>query len=361
MRLRIVARNRTVAIEDGRIVDTAGGFDLTLRLPDADIRPGLINAHEHLHRNHYGRLGEPPYHNAYDWAADIQARHADHIAHHRRLPRREALLAGAWKNLFAGVTSLVHHDPWEPDFDADFSLRVVRIRTVDSIGMSPALEALRGAGPYSLHLAEGMDETAAEEVHELAARGLLEPDLIAVHCVGLDKAGIARFRASGAALAWCPTSNHFLFNRTAPEALLREGVDILLGSDSRLTGVGDLLDELRHARRYGLLDEARLEAAVGATAARRLGLPKPSLEPGSPADLVLLARPMTEASAEDVALVLVGGVPCVARPDFAPLLEPLIGKGRQMRVGTVTRWTRTIPSRGPQGGFREEYFHRASA
>ena len=349
MRLGIVARNRTIAVEHGRIVDTPGGFDLTLHVPDADIRPGLINAHEHLHRNHYGRLGQPPYRNAYDWAGDIQTLYADHIAHHRQLPRREALLVGAWKNLFAGVTSVVHHDPWEPDFDTDFPLNLVRIRTTDSIGMSPALDGLRGAGPYSLHLAEGIDAAAAGEVDVLAARGLLGPDLMAVHCVGLDAAGIARFRASGAALAWCPTSNHFLFDRSAPDALLREGIDILLGSDSRLTGSGDLLDELRHARRHGPLDEARLEAAVGATAARRLGLPTPSLEPGSPADLVLLARPLTEANAEDVALVLVAGVPRVARVGFAPLLEPLVGEGRQMRVGTVTRWTNMNQHAAPKG------------
>src|SRR5215469_1730386 len=105
MRLLIRARNREVAVEGDRIVEPHGGFDRVLDFPEADVAPGLINAHDHLHRNHYGRLGRPPYANAYAWAADIQAGDACRIAEGRALQRREALLEGAWKNLFCGVTT----------------------------------------------------------------------------------------------------------------------------------------------------------------------------------------------------------------------------------------------------------------
>ena len=37
-----------------------------------------------------------------------------------------------------------------------------------------------------------------------------------IHGVGADSDAVARLRASGAALTWCPSSNHFLFGRTAP-------------------------------------------------------------------------------------------------------------------------------------------------
>src|SRR5579862_6256923 len=113
MRLLIEASNRTVAVENGIIVEPAGRFDRMVRVT-GEVRPGLINAHDHLHRNHYGRLGTPPYANARDWAADIQVRNAAEIAQGRRLERRTALLTGAWKNLLAGVTHVVHHDPWNP-------------------------------------------------------------------------------------------------------------------------------------------------------------------------------------------------------------------------------------------------------
>lgn len=347
MRLLIRARNRSVAVEAGRIVPAAGGFDLVLDFPEAEVSPGLINAHDHLHRNHYGRLGRPLYANAYDWAADIQANDAGVIAEGRALPRRQALLEGAWKNLFCGVTTVVHHDAWEPDFDDGFPLRVVRTPCADSLGMTPELEPLDGGQPYCLHLAEGADARSAGEVDELAELGLLGPDLIAVHGVGMDAAAVGRFRASGAGLVWCPSSNRFLFGRTAPEALLAEGVDVLLGSDSRLTGGGDLLDEIACARALGLVSDDRLGEAVGAAAARRFGLPEPSLEIGAAADLVVTSRPFLEARSQDVLLVLADGQVRVAHPDLQPLLGAFAGPGpgQERTVGGVRRWTSTAQGR----------------
>jgi len=345
MRLLINARNHSIALADGKIAPANGRYDLVLELPAAEIRPGLINAHDHLHRNHYGRLGRPNYQNARQWGQDIQVRYRRRIAERRLKPRREALEAGAWKNLFAGVTTVVHHDAWEADFEQNFPLRVVQIRNADSLPMTPDVSILRGDGAYCLHLAEGIDAGAADEVHWLEDVGLLDHRLIAVHGVGMDEAGVAAFRRSGAALVWCPSSNLFLFGRTAPAALLRDGLDVLLGSDSRLTGEGDLLDEIQCARSLGALDDARLEAAVGAVAARRLGLIEPSLEYGAPADLVLLTRPLLEARAEHVALVLVDGIPRVARPDVAAIFGPHARLGEERRIGSVIRWTNPSPAR----------------
>lgn len=104
MRILIDAANTAIAVEDGHIVEPSGLFDHVVRAPQGEVRPGLINAHDHLHRNHYGRLGVPPYANAYEWARDIQHRNQTEIALGREWPRREALLFGAWKNLLAGVT-----------------------------------------------------------------------------------------------------------------------------------------------------------------------------------------------------------------------------------------------------------------
>ncbi len=241
------------------------------------------------------------------------------------------------------MTSVVHHDPWETAFEQDFPLRVLKVRNADSVSMSRDLDDLRGEGPFCLHVCEGVDQGAADEVRRLERLGLLNDRLIAVHGLGLDASGAAAFRASGAALVWCPSSNLFLFGRTVGEPVLREGVDVLLGSDSRLTAEGDLLDEIRCARSLGLLSDDRLEDAVGATAARRLGAPEPSFAPGAPADLVVLTKPLLEARAEDVALVLVGGVPRVARPEVAVLLGPLASRGQAMRVGDITRWTNPNP------------------
>ncbi len=114
---------------------------------------------------------------------------------------------------------------------------------------------------------------------------------------------------------------------------------MLLGSDSRLTGDGDLLDEIRCARSVGALDDKRLTEAVGGVAARRLGLAEPSLEAGAEADLIVVRKPILEARAEDVLLVLVGGEPRAAHPALAARLSPFALHGEERTVGSVVRWT----------------------
>jgi cytosine/adenosine deaminase-related metal-dependent hydrolase len=343
MRIRIRARNADVGVEDGIIVPPEGTFDADLRIPDGIVAPGLINAHDHLHRNHYGRLGHPPYANAYEWGRDIHRRFADAIAAGRSLPRRDALLRGAWKNLLAGVTTVVHHDAWEPDFDDGFPLRVHRIRTAHSLGFEPEFASADGTGPFAIHLAEGVDTLSADEVREMDRRGLLDADLLAVHAVGPGADGVRRLRDSGAAVVWCPTSNLFLFGRTAPADLLAPGMDVLLGSDSLLTGDGDLLDELRAARGLGLVDDARLMEAVGAVAARRLGLPMPALEPGARADLAVFRRPVLDAHAFDVAAVVADGVLRVLDAALVPSLGPAFAEGRIVHTNGITRWINGSP------------------
>jgi hypothetical protein len=339
VRLRIEAANAAVAVAGGLIVPSAEPYDAVIRIPGGELRPGLINAHDHLHRNHYGRLGRPPYASAYDWGRDIHRHDAHAIQRARALPRRDALLRGAWKNLFAGVTTVVHHDGWEPAFDRGFPIRVAPIRHGHSLGFEPDLSALAaGTGPFCIHLAEGVDDESAGEVRALGALGLLTPDLLAVHVVGPGADGVARLRASGAAVVWCPTSNLFLFGRTAPAELLAPGIDVLVGSDSLLTGDGSLLDELRVARGLGLVSDERLMDAVGPLAARRLGLARPTLDVGAPADLAVFRRPVLESSAHDVALTLVGGVPRVADPALVPGLGRIGDLGREMEMDGVRRW-----------------------
>lgn len=346
------ARNMTVACDGDRLCAPEGKFDVVLDCRDADVRPGLINGHDHLHRNHYGRLGKPPYRHAAQWARDIQRRHARRIATGRRLPRRAAYLAGAWKNLFAGVTSVVHHDQWDDELARDFPLRVVRVANDDSVALAPTLGATRKTGsPYALHLAEGTDEQAAGEIDTIARAGLLDRHLLAVHVVGPGEEGVERFRRSGAALVWCPSSNHFLFGLTAPRNLFGGDNEVLLGSDSLLTGAGDLLDEIRFARGTGRLDDERLASAVGETAARRVGLTAPVLEPGAPADFILLDAPLLEAAARHVRLVVAAGMPRVAAAEAARQLDRAGVAGARASAGGVTRWTCAAPqplARGSQ-------------
>jgi len=323
MRLRLLSSTGEIDVEGGRIAPRGGPPDLALDLGDVEVRPGLVNAHDHLHRNHLPRLGSPPYPNVYAWGDDLHTRLAPELARYNVLPRGRALLFGALKNLLGGVTAAVHHDKWEEAFERDFPIRVTRLCAVHSLRLdgATARAAAGVASPLALHLAEGTDAAAAEEVREAEGLGLLDERLLAIHAVGADGDGIARLGRSGAAVVWCPTSNLYLYGRTAPAALLSSVADVLLGTDALVSGEGTLLHDVAAARSLGLLSDERLASAVTHAAARRLGLSPPSLAPGGPPDLVVLRRPLLVARPRDVALVLVGGDPVLADQMFGELFE----------------------------------------
>ena len=82
----------------------------------------------------------------------------------------------------------------------------------------------------------------------------------------------------------------------------------------------------------------QLPAMLRAQLRRRLGLPVARLEPGEPADIVVLAKPLLDASAEDVELVLVDGMPRVVSPALAGHLQENGYSGQSLTVSGVTRW-----------------------
>jgi cytosine/adenosine deaminase-related metal-dependent hydrolase len=173
-----------------------------------------------------------------------------------------------------------------------------------------AFERTPSDWPWIVHAAEGVDDAAAAEFGRLANLGCIAANTLIVHGVALGAVEHARLADAGAGLVWCPASNLALFGRTASVADLVARGRVALGTDSRLSGARDLLQELRVAQEVTGFDEATLVPLVTSTSARLLRLAdRGALEPGRLADLLVLPRSLALSQVErgDLRMVVVGG------------------------------------------------------
>jgi hypothetical protein len=296
----------------------------------------LINAHDHLQLNSLPplELGSS-YQNVREWITDINARRrSDPLFEAQvRVPRETRLAVGGIKNLLSGVTTVAQHDPlYSCLTDPDFPTAVVRqygwshsLYIDGEIAVGNAYRRTPAAWPWIIHMAEGVDAEAATEWLRLERLGCVAGNTLVVHGVALDEAARSRLAGAGAGLIWCPSSNLRLFGKTVQVATLARLGRVALGTDSRLSGSRDLLEELRLAARVGDLGEPTLEALVTSAAARLLRLSdRGALHPGLRADIVVLRRGarLSDATRTDLRLVLRDGHPRYGEVALARTVEP---------------------------------------
>lgn len=315
--------------EIGRFLRPKGN-DTLLPLEGACVVPGLINSHDHLELNLFSRLGNPPYPNYVEWGNDIQARHKEQIRQVMQIPLRLRLLWGAYKNIFSGVTTVVHHNPYYLHFYFGFPLEVYRNYSwIHSLSFDPKLQKklkTRGRKVRIIHLAEGVDSLARGELARLQELGGLQSDTVLVHGVGLSPDDCLQIEKSGAGLVWCPGSNMFLFNQTAPIASMPGSIPVALGTDSTLTGHASLFEELREARRLFHLGPDRLVAMVTSIPARMFGMASGKITEGVNADLLLFDRESDDPRSDflnldagKLKLLFKAGVPLYGDESLKPL------------------------------------------
>lgn len=331
-----------LSIAGGRIRASSAGRAYRIDLRDHVIVPGLINAHEHLHLNAIPPLpASAPFPNSYAWIAAFQSHFRDPVVVAAlATPKTLRLGHGALKNLLAGATCVVHHDPWHPALNAaDFPVALLR-----DYGWAYALnwpaygppvwrsfDATPSDRPWMIHLAEGTDAIAQAELAQLDSMDCLASNSVLVHGVGLRERDIERVIESGAAVVWCPTSNLNLLGRTLDPRRLQAAGRLTLGSDSRLTGARNLLDELSTVvDAHGFSPRDALALAT-TDAARILRLPQRGhLAAGAHADLLIVADRGGEAAQNAIGIgrsgiraVVRDGVPRIADPDFSEWFEML--------------------------------------
>jgi cytosine/adenosine deaminase-related metal-dependent hydrolase len=270
--------------------------DTVIDLTGQAVYPGLINAHDHLELNHYPRSKfRPVYANAHDWGEDFLPRLSEEpYASLRRRALADQCRIGGIKNLRCGATTAVQHNPLHPPLrEAGYPVRVPqRYGWAHSLHFEEDVRRSYRRTPrgaiWMIHLAEGTDAVAAGELRDLEALGCLRPNTLVIHGVGLGAADRRRVIERGAGLVWCPSSNLFLLGTTGEVREFAAARKLALGSDSRLTADGDLLDELRAADRTGQLDPPTLFRLVTTDAAAILRLPRSgALRPGCRPDFFI--------------------------------------------------------------------------
>jgi cytosine/adenosine deaminase-related metal-dependent hydrolase len=352
-------------VVDGRIATMGEGATPKATLnghkgPDADVvidlkgdrlLPGLINAHDHLQLNNLPRsVVNRPYRHASEWVANVnEARRSDPAFEASvAVPRTERLLIGGIKNLLSGVTTVAHHDPFHPFLASeDFPIRVVR-----DYGWSHSLY-LEGehqvrlvhrhtpaSSPWIIHAAEGVDADARGEFERLEALGCITANTLLVHGIALQSRQRQRLIRRGGGLVWCPSSNFRLFGKTAQIREFVAAQRVALGTDSRLSGGEDLLEELRVAAESNGLDETSLEHLVTRNAASLLRLrDRGTLTPGMLADLLVLpdGAALPAARRADVRLVMIGGRVRYGEPDYLAAFGDIADGWTAVRVDGATK------------------------
>jgi cytosine/adenosine deaminase-related metal-dependent hydrolase len=329
----------SLRVEGSRIAAVgvpAEAEDLVLDLRGDRLLPGLINAHDHLQLNHLPAHQSPQYYqHARDWISevDLRRRSDPQFAAGVSVARDERLLLGGIKNMLSGVTTVAHHDPLYPCLaHSDFPVSVVR-----SYGWSHSLyidgeekvaascRSTPSKWPWIVHAAEGLNDEAAHEFERLDALGCLNSNTLLVHGIALDQPQRTRLQRAGAGLIWCPSSNLRLFGKTAEVRELIAHHRVALGTDSRLSGARDLLDELRLAGELSGLSEESMEGLVTHVSADLLRLPdRGSLRPGLRADLLVLpaGTALADATRADVRMVMIDGIARYGDADCVPRAAP---------------------------------------
>ena len=244
---------------DERVLALPAPDALTIDLDGYTIFPGMVNAHDHLELNHYPRTKfREKYDNAHQWGEDVNARlNTEPYKSLRAYPLWDRCFIGGLKNLLCGATTVAHHGPpHKPLFRKNFPVRVLKkYGWAHSLHFSTDAEIIESyrntphSAPWFIHLAEGTDEIAKSEYEKLVYLGCFDCNTtVLVHCTALFQREPNFKLESHRGVVWCPSTNAYLLgDESVPDGdhlhRLKENA-MAVGSDSRLTANGDLLDEL---------------------------------------------------------------------------------------------------------------------
>ena len=350
-----ILKKAFLSIRDGRIQTISPRAIHNSEKIDIDLNglfvfPGLINCHDHLLGTYFPRVGDrKPYLNWLMWDNDLKA--SPHYAERQQVESSDLYMLGGYRHLICGVTSVQDHIP---HFVQDMFKSLVPIRVVDQFSMAHSVGSFSlpwGEGievehqmaqqnqtPFITHCSEGFDKETLESVSVLENKQALSEHTVLIHGIAFSDEDIELLAERGVNVVWCPVSNLYMFNTTTQiKKLLDAKINVVLGTDSPMSGSINIFEEMYIAKNYyqetyseELSDELILKMLT-TRAAKAMFLPElGSIKEGNLADLLVIDgrshdpyHCIVNMGFANVMLVVIGGRPKYADESFIGLFEAL--------------------------------------
>jgi cytosine/adenosine deaminase-related metal-dependent hydrolase len=279
---------KIMAISSENSLDETDPFQLFFS--NAIAIPGLINSHDHLDFNCFPVYSEKIYSNYTEWGRHIHEEFRVQIEGILKIPQYLRAAWGMYKNLLAGVTTVVNHgiflriqNPLIHIYQESQNIHSVHFEKNWKWKLNNPLYKTKDC---VIHTGEGRDEQSSVEIDKLTRYNFLKRNLVGVHGVAMNDAQARNFKA----LIWCPESNRVLLNRHAPIARLKKSTRIVFGTDSTLTGNWNIWKHLRLAKSLKVVSDAELFEMVTSSAAELWNLNKGMLQVKKDADIVIIRK-----------------------------------------------------------------------
>jgi hypothetical protein len=379
-----VIKHGYVAIVDGRIAsisDKKPDFPNAVSVnTNGIILPGLIDLHNHVPFNVLPRWNSDRlFTNRNQWRTDpeVITKINDPVDKVGTLHSCEMNYWGELRALAGGTTSIMVTQP-QPcitglvrnlDFNSGFygTTELDREHIFNVLDLPPASNpaaraAFVGAASFFIgnpfyealfiHLAEGTDAAAKEEFTFMQTQSLINPKGVVIHGIPLNRDDFNAMALHGTALVWSPRSNLELYGETANiNAALDAGVEIAIAPDWAVTGSSNLLNELKVADQWnqkrlgGRISDQQLVNMVTSAPAHIAGVDDEvgAISAGLRADILIINgnhnnpyRALIDATAADVELVFIDGVPLYGSPKFMKHFWD-ISELEEIELATVTK------------------------
>jgi cytosine/adenosine deaminase-related metal-dependent hydrolase len=287
-----------------------------IHFTSATVFPGLINSHDHLDFNCFSILGQRKYSNYSEWGLHIHKIFNRQIDSVLKIPQNIRTEWGIYKNLLAGVTTVVNHgsrlkieNPMINVYQEPQNLHSVKFEKAWKWKLNNPILKNKDC---VIHTGEGSDKQSSAEIDQLLKFNLLKRNLVGVHGVAMNASQAKKFKG----LVWCPESNRVMLNKHARITDLKTHTPILFGTDSTLTGNWNIWHHLRLARSLQQANDPELFAMLTSSPARFWNMNNGEILEDKDADMVITKKKtgiptwddIFKTNPEDILLIIHKGV-----------------------------------------------------